>query len=225
MLRTLQRLFMLASNKEIFFEVFLMMLKRFLSALIFIPLLFVGCIQQQSQTQQQPAKDSTEDNTFFPVTQFILGELSQIDSLPVTPLKITTVDGKQDSVWMKNKDVRSFAQPFLHPKIDTSNFKKLFAQRSFLDQTINAFTFSYDPVSTLPDTMQLKRWDVYIDPQKSKVKRIYLVKEIIEKNTATKQTLQLTWMAGHWCKITTITDQNNQPKIKEEKMIWNFNQP
>lgn len=199
--------------------------KRFLSALFFISLLFTRCTQQQSQIPQKVTTDSTEANSFFPVTQFILGELAQVDSLPITPLQITMVDGKEDSVWMKTKDVRIFAQPFLHPKIDTSNLKGLFAQKSFLDQTINAFTFSYDPLSTLPDTMQLKRWDVYIDPQKSKVKRIYMIKEIIEKNTATKQTLQLTWMAGHWCKITTITEENNHPKIKEEKMIWNFNEP
>ena len=200
------------------------MLKRFLSALIFISLLFVSCTQQQSQTPLQTEKDSTEDNSFFPVTQFILGELAQIDSLPVTPLKIITMNGKEDSIWMKNKDVRIFAQPFLHPKIDTANLKGLFAQKSFLDQTINAFTFSYDPVSTLPDTMQLKRWDVYIDPQKSKVKRIYMVKEIMENNGATKQTMLLTWIAAHWCKITTITEQqHNPPKIKEEKMIWEFN--
>ena len=198
--------------------------KRFLSALFFISLLFTRCTQQQSQIPQKATTDSTEANSFFPVTQFILGELAQVDSLPITPLQITMVDGKEDSVWMKTKDVRIFAQPFLHPKIDTSNFKGLFAQKSFLDQTINAFTFSYDPVSTLPDTMQLKRWDVYIDPQKSKVKRIYMVKEIIKKNTATKQIMQLTWMAAHWCKITTITEENNHPTIKEEKMIWNFNE-
>ena len=200
---------------------------RFLSSVVFMLFLFVGCTEQRSQTSQQTKKDSTEDNTFFPVTQFILGELAQIDSLPVTPLKIISIDGKEDSIWMKKEDIRTFAQPFLQPKIDTSNLKDLFAQKSFLDQTINAFTFSYDPVSKLPDTMQLRRWDVYVDPQKSKVKRIYIVKEINEKqNAATKQTIQLTWMAAHWCKITTIIEQgNNQPKIKEEKMIWGFNEP
>ena len=202
------------------------MLRRFVSVLVLISFLFVSCTQQQSQTPQQTAKDSTEDNTFFPVTQFILGELAQIDSLPVTPLKIITMNGKVDSIWMKNKDVRIFAQPFLHPKIDTANLKGLFMQKSFLDQTINAFTFSFDPIATLPDTMQLKRWDVYIDPQKNKVKRIYMVKEIMENNGTIKQTTQLTWIAAHWCKITTITEQqNNQPAIKEEKMIWDFNQP
>ncbi|HEY8688368.1 MAG TPA: hypothetical protein VIM07_03975 [Chitinophagaceae bacterium] len=199
---------------------------RFLSAVIFIAFLFVGCKEQQSQTPQQTIKDSIEESAFFPVTEFILGELAQIDSLPVTPLKIITVDGKEDSIWMKKKDIRNFAQTFLHPRIDTSNLKDLFTEKSFLDQTINAFTFSYDPISTLPDTMQLRRWDVYVDATKSKVKRIYIVKGINEKNAATKQTIQLTWMAGHWCKITTITEQGNTPpKIREEKMIWDFNVP
>jgi hypothetical protein len=189
---------------------------RFLSAAVFIIFLLAGCKEQQSQTPAQTIKDSTEESTFFPVTEFILGELAQIDSLPVTPLKIISVDGKEDSI----------AQPFLYPKIDTANMKDLFAEKSFLDQTINAFTFSYDPISTLPDTMQLRRWDVYVDATKNKVKRVYIVKVVNEKSSATKQTIQLTWIAGHWCKITTIAEQeNNPPKIKEEKMIWDFNAP
>ena len=199
---------------------------RFLSALIFIVFLFIGCKENQSQTPLQTIKDSSEQSSFFPVTEFILGELAQIDSLPVTPLKIITVNGKEDSIWMKKKDIRDFAQPFLHPKIDTSNMKNVFVEKSFLDQTINAFTFSYDPIAMLPDTMQLRRWDVYVDATKSKVKRIYIVKEINEKSSATKQTIQLTWTAGHWCKITTITEQeNNPPKIRDEKIIWDFNAP
>ena len=199
---------------------------RFLPALVFIIFFLFGCKEHPSQTTQQNIKDSTEEAAFFPVTEFIRGELAQIDSLPVTPLKIITVDGKEDSIWMKKKDIRDFAYPFLQPKIDTSNFKNLFSQRSFLDQTINAFTFSYDPIAALPDTLQLRRWDVYIDATKNKVKRIYLLKELNEKSAVTNQTIQLTWTAGHWCKITTISEQENKsPKIREEKMIWDFNAP
>ena len=196
--------------------------KRFLSFLFFISLLYVGCKEPASQTPLHTEKETTEDNSFFPVTQFILGELAQTDSLPITPLKIISENGKEDSIWMKIPDIRIFAQPFLNPTIDSTNLKNLFTQKSFLDQTINAYTLSYDPVAVLPDTMQLKRWDVYIDAQNNKVKRIYIVKET--NDAGTKQTIQLTWMTGHWCKITTITEQqNNPPKIREEKMIWNFN--
>ncbi len=147
--------------------------------------------------------------------------MSEIDSLPVTSLKIVTSNGIQDSIWMKKENIRAFAEPFLHPEIDTSNFKGLFIEKSFLDQTIDAFTFSYDPVDKLPDTLQLRRWDVYIDPKKNTIKRIYMVKEI--NNNGGIQTIQLTWKSNQWCKITTITEQPcKQSNIKEEIMKWDL---
>jgi hypothetical protein len=199
------------------------MLKRILSFVVFLAALLCSCSEQESSTAKKSEKDSTENRTFFPVTEFIRGQLREIDSLPVTPLKIITYNGKQDSTWMKKEDIRPFAEPFLHPEIDTTNFKHLFTEKSFLDQTINAYTFSYDAIEKLPDTLQLKRWDVYIDPKKGEVKRIYIVKEI--NNKGTLEILQLTWKAHEWCKISTITEQpGKQPGIKEELMKWNFSE-
>ena len=194
---------------------------RSLPGLVFMLLLYCSCSEQKSQTSQQTKTDSTENQTFFPVTDYIRGQLREIDSLPVTPLKIITYNGKQDSIWMKKEDIRPFARPFLSPEIDTTNFKTLFNEKSFLDQTLNAFTFSYDPIDKLPDTLQLRRWDVYIDTKKNKVMRIYMIKEI-PGNTGS-QRLQLTWKSDQWCKITTITEQaGKQPDIKEEMMKWDF---
>ncbi|MDB5198128.1 MAG: hypothetical protein JWO92_91 [Chitinophagaceae bacterium] len=196
---------------------------RCFPAVFFLMILFCSCSEQKSPILQPAIKDSTEDHTFFPVTEYIRGQLNEIDSLPITPLKIINDNGKQDSIWMKKEDIRSFAQPFLHPEIDTVNFKSLFTEKSFLDQTINAFTFSYDPIDKLPDTLELRKWDVYIDPKKNTISRIYMVKEV--KNNGTYQTLQLIWKSGQWCKITTITEQpGKQPDIKEELMKWDFNE-
>lgn len=162
-----------------------------------------------------------EKKSFIPVTDIILGELAQIDSLPLAPLKLTTFEGKTDSVWMKKSDVRKWATPFLTPVIDSTNMRTLFTQRSFLDQTINAFTFSYDPIGALPDTLQLRRWDVYIDPQQQTVSRIYLVKA--SSIAGKSQTIQLTWKNGSWAKILIIPENENDPnKLKEEKVVWNF---
>jgi len=195
----------------------------YLSAVFFLLFLWYGCKQQESQSPQQAVKDSTKQQTFFPVTAYIKGQLREIDSLPITPLKIITINGKKDSIWMKKEDIRPFAEPFLHPEIDTSNFKDLFIERSFLDQTINAFTFSYDPINKLPDTLQLRRWDVYIDPKKNTITRIYIVKEV--NNNGKEQTVQLTWKSNQWCKITTIAEQEGkQPDIKEELMKWDFSE-
>lgn len=167
------------------------------------------------------AKKDSKEQSFFPVTRFIMGQLKELDSLPVTPLKVVTISGKADSSWLKKQDIRIFAQPFLQPLIDTENLRNLFSEKSFLDQTINSFTFSYDPVDKLPDTLKLKRWDVYVDPQKNIIKRIYLVKE--EMINGERQVSQLTWKANQWCKITTILNHANRaPDIKEEIMKWDF---
>lgn len=181
--------------------------------------MFISCKQKKVTLPQQQI--SQHNNSFFPVTQYILGQLNELDSLPVTPLKITTINGKADSVWMKRADIRSFAEPFLTPIIDSITWHKYFFEKSFLDQTINAFTFSYDPINKLPDSIELKRWDVYVDPDNNMVKRIFIVKQL--NDTKIPQAIQLTWKSGYYCKITTISEKPGvQPKVKEEQLIWNF---
>ncbi|MEJ7672621.1 MAG: hypothetical protein WKF59_07895 [Chitinophagaceae bacterium] len=150
-------------------------------SVLFTAHFLISCTEQKSQQLQRAIKDSTESQTFFPVTEYINGQLSEVESLPVTPLKIVTQNGKSDSTWMKKENIREFAKPFLYPEIDTANFKDLFVQKSFLDQTINAFTLSYDPIDKLPDTLQLRRWDVYIDPKKIQLKEFISLKRLIIK--------------------------------------------
>lgn len=196
---------------------------RFFTIVLLILFLFPGCSDHKPQTNQQTNKDSVKQQTFFPVTEYIRGQLKEIDSLPVTPLKIINDNGREDSIWMKKEDIRPFAEPFLHPEIDTSNFKDLFSEKSFLDQTIDAFTFSYDPADKLPDTLQLRRWDVYIDPKNNRIKRIYMIKEV--NTNGHLQTLQLTWKSNQWCKITTITELPGIPSdVKEQIMKWDFSE-
>jgi len=200
-----------------------MMQIKLLHPVFFLVTLFCSCTEQRLKTLEQSKKDTTATHAFFPVTEYIRGQLKELESLPVTPVKITTNNGVQDSVWLKKENIRAFAEPFLHPEIDSSNFNHLFAEKSFFDQTINAYTFSYDPIDKLPDTLQLKRWDVYIDPKKNTIKRIYMVKEI-NKNS-TPQTIQLTWKSNQWCKITTITEMEGKPTdIKVVEMKWGFSE-
>ena len=193
--------------------------KQFIYLSLSYIILLLSC-NSKKQTVVE-SRISEEKKSFFPVTDFIRGQLSELDSLQVTPLKLISFGGKTDSVWIKREDIRKFASPFLTPVIDTVNLNFLFEEKSFLDQTINAFTFSYDPIGPLPDTIRLRRWDVYVDPQKQLIKRIYLVKE--EKNEGKVKTIQLTWLPGLWAKITTIPEGTDDPKlVKEEKVIWNF---
>src|SRR5215216_7867587 len=86
--------------------------------------IIAGC--DQKKVTQQEQKIIENKNNFFPVTQYLLGQLKELDSLPVTPLKITSINNKTDSVWLKRSEIRSFAQPFLNPKIDSISWSKYF---------------------------------------------------------------------------------------------------
>jgi hypothetical protein len=166
-----------------------------------------------------PTKDTAAKQGFFPVTSFLQGEIYILKADGINPKKYTTINDRTDSAWLKVEDLDAVFYEFLHPEIDTANLHTLFTEKSFMDQTIDAFTFTYDPTNLpLPDSMQLQRWDVYIDPESQKVKRIYMVKHIGRK------ILQLTWVSRKWCKITTIvTDEAGVTKIeKEEKIFWDF---
>lgn len=160
-----------------------------------------------------------KNQKFFPVTAYLKGEIYNIKKAGINPLKFTTINNQTDSVWLKIEELDTAVSEFLHPEINDTNLISLFTEKSFLDQTINAVTFTYDATVSLPDSMLLKHWDVYIDPQSNNVKRIYLVKEISKSKT-----LQLTWVSNKWCKITSIiTDEKGVSKIeKEEKLIWDF---
>lgn len=178
-------------------------------------IIFSACHpEQKPDTIAQKPSDTTN---IFAVTSFLKGQLNMIDTLPLTPLKIISENGKTDSTWMNREDIRRNAAPFLKPVIDSANMASLYSEKAFLDQTINAYTFTYDAKVILPDSIKLIHWDVYMNPQNNNIERIYLVKENGDTTT------QLTWRFNKWYSIRTIISKpGNEAKIKEEKMIWDF---
>ena len=187
---------------------------------LFASVLFLYSCTGSGETENRAAgKDTTAVQIFFPVTNYLKGEIYNIKKSGINPLKYTTINERTDSVWVKIEQLDSTLSEFLQPEIDSVNLSPLFTQKSFMDQSLNAVTFTYDPSGPLPDSMKLKHWDVYIDPNTNKVKRVYMVKQMDKSKT-----LQLTWVNDQWCKITTITtDEKAVMKVeKEEKFIWDF---
>ena len=182
-------------------------------------LVLLSCNNSSNSVKENTAKETLVKQKFFPVTSFIKGEMYEIKNKEINPLKYTTLNNHTDSVWLKLDKLDEAVKEFLYPEIDSVNLISLFTEKSFLDQSIDAFTFTYDATGPLPDTMPLRHWDVYINPANGKVKRIYIVKEISKIKM-----LQLTWVSKQWCKITSIiTDQNgNSSIVKEEKLTWDF---
>jgi len=192
---------------------------RYLIPFILSVFVFGSCSDSSNPETKKAEPVPVKKQSFFPVTSYIRGQIFEIKSKGVTPLKYITSKNHTDSAWLKFDQLEEAVKEFLTPEIDSVNLTTLFTEKNFLDQTIAAFTFTYDPTGQLPDSMKLKRWDVYIDPENNKVKRIYMVKEV-SKSTS----LQLTWQNDKYCKIVSIvTDAaGNSAVEKEEKITWDF---
>lgn len=156
---------------------------------------------------------------FFPVTGFLRGDLAAIKQKGVNPVKITVVGQKIDSAWLTLEQLPAELSEFLQPVIDSTNLIDFYKETSFQDQTINTFTFTYEPRGPLPDSLTLRRWDVYVDADNQTVKKVYLVKQITTDGKP--KTLQLTWEAGKRCKMLTLNPETSTVE-KEVTILWDF---
>jgi hypothetical protein len=197
-----------------------MMMKA--TAIVLSSILLFACSGNEKQVSVKKEVVAQPPQKFFPVTDFLLGDIKGISTKGVNPLKITVVNGRKDSVWLKQEEIGTVMKEFTSPVIDSTNLINLFRETKFQDRTLNTFTFTYEPSGKLPDAMSLTHWDVYIDPETGYVKKVYLVKRKKENNQ--DKTLQLTWQTGKWCKTTTIsTAADGKSAVeKEETILWDF---
>ena len=176
---------------------------------------------KSSDTVKSVNKEVVVEDTvtnFFPVTSYLKGEIYGIKNGGITPVRKITIAGKTDSSWVHVDEFDAVFASFLNPLIDTANLKNIYTEKKFLDQTLNAFTFTYDLLNGRLDTFAFKHWDVYVDPESNKVTRIYLAKSVDAQTD-----LKLFWESGRWCKIITVKTLNGKTAIsKEEKISWSY---
>ncbi len=162
--------------------------------------------------------DSLAKQRFFPVTTYIKGQLYSIKEKGVNPIQYNMVGEKKDSSWLKIEELPTAINEFLIPEIDSTNLNQLFLEKNFVDQSLGAVTFTYEPVKKLPDTLTLKSWTVYVDAKTSNVKRIFIIKSQGNKTT------QLTWNSDANCKMVYLTSNADGSFVidKEVKIVWDF---
>ncbi len=185
-------------------------------------ILFNACNARHEESAAPSIETENKADSFFPVSSFLRGQMAILDSLPITPLHITTVNGKSDSAWVSKAKLKPLLQPFLASEIGETNLVKYFKETRFIDQSVNAVTFTYDPNGTPSDTSSLRHWDVYVNPEKGNVTKVYIVREFIENDK--KITNQLTWETDKQAKISTILNNpdGTQELIKEDIFTWDF---
>ncbi len=189
---------------------------------VFTIIFLLGCGNAGKQEQKAATTNSdslTKD--FFPVTYFLKGQLMQMDSLQVTPLQVTTVNGKTDSSWIKIAELKPLLKDFTSFEIYNTNLLPYFSESKFNDESTEAITFTYSPKAPLPDSITIRHWDLYITPSTGKVKRVYVVKQVLEDGKPYIQ--QLTWQTDKSARITTLQDKpGGSVIVKDTKFVWSF---
>ena len=141
--------------------------------------------------------------------------------MPVTILQVTKTGSKEDSTWIAPQQLKPLLHAFTEDLIDKRNLVQLFRENRFNDQSTESVTLTYLPmVSPLPDSVQLRRWDVYVHPDNGQLKMVYISRQMKHAGKTVNQ--QLIWKTGHWAKIVTAAAASDTSTSiqQENKWIW-----
>jgi len=121
-------------------------------------------------------------------------------------------------LWLNMNNLAESFSDFLSPEIDSIKLASYYTMKKFYDQTLNEITLTYEANKRLPDSIPWLNWNVYINPEKGTIDRIYLLKRVSPINN-----LQLLWLANKKCKITSIIDKNDTAYVDREINIsWDY---
>ena len=191
-------------------------MKNYFLVFVSISFLSIACKNDQQKTTEEEKK---EEKNFFPVADYIKGEISYVDSLPLRMMKYVTINGKTDSNFLKLEDFNELAREFLpNELIDSAIFEKEFSENSFLDQTTQSLTFTY---ATKNDKLALQRVDVVANRTTGfdKVRSIYMEKSIARNDTTIQK--KMYWRAKKSFEIVSISRIPNRPQSTDHlKVVW-----
>jgi hypothetical protein len=181
--------------------------------LIFLPF---ACRNHPGASEQ---KTDQAGKNYFPVLDFLKGEIIYVDSTPLAILKYDIGSGKTDSAFIKTEAFNQLAQEFLPPELDSPYFEQHYTESSFIDQSTKSVTFTYASKDSLAG---LTRIDVVALPQEgglNRVKSIYMEKALDKKDTFTLK--KLYWKSQtDFFVISIIRPAGQPPFTKQLKVVW-----
>src|SRR5215203_5354356 len=92
-------------------------MNRFIVAFVVVAC-FTGCKSKKDKKPEVPAAN------FFPVKDYINGQVSRLDTSNYRFLKIETMNDRSDTTSIKNSEVKQYARDFLElPDISSKDIK------------------------------------------------------------------------------------------------------
>ena len=190
-------------------------MNRFIIVL-FLSISFIACKSKKEKKPEVPAAN------FFPVKEYLNGQVAKLDTSAYTFLKIETVNGKSDTTPIKSSEVRQYAKDFLElPDISSKELKDDYEITHLYDEELEAFAFTF----TTKEDHPVKSEHVVLEPMpnaegKNDIRSIFVDmwqggdKAPIRKN--------MLWEANKSFQVTTTNTAPGQPEsIKRVRIVWN----
>lgn len=164
------------------------------------------------------AGDSAAPQPFFPIADFIKGEIDYVDSLPVGIRKYTTRGNITDSGYIQLDEFHRLAREFQSPELSGPQFENHFKETSFYDKSANTATFLYTSTDTANTVQRVDvvtaKGDIY-----DEVRSIYLEKNSSDGKRST--TKKMYWKPKRNFQIITLTNTNaKKPENELIKVVW-----
>ena len=198
-------------------------MKYILPALV-AGLLLSACNNQPPKTTA--TKTTTTDSTrtaqsFFPIPDYIGGQLKIIDSLKLPISKTVTINNNTKLSAATDKELNELALNFRQPDINDPAIKKFYTQTSIADRSVPSVTLIFTASDT---TLPIQKINVYIKPDPVKndqVTGIYIEKMFSRNDTSFNQ--KLYWKTAKNMQVITEKRVNGKVlPVEQIKITWDY---
>lgn len=160
---------------------------------------------------------STEDDgAFYPYIPLVRAEAEALDSMPLAVIRHREDEGGADTSIMDKGDFKRLALNAFQPDITAPPLNELYHEEVFMDQTLNRVVIRYGTED--PDA-EIRLLEISLDPDREKVKSIYLEKRITSGDTV--QTAKTIWTVGRQLQVNRIRRVGESPIAPlRERFVW-----
>jgi len=201
---------------------------KYLLNLFIVPVFFFGSCKNDTAKEPVSTKAGTtpaEDTLtgkkegFFPVADYIGGQLKMIDSLQLPLSMAVTINNKTRYAVATDKQLKQWASNFQQPDINDPSLRSQYKETNIADESGPSVTLIYTAINS---TLPVQKINVFIKPdpvQNDKVTGVYIEKTFSLSDTMVNQ--KLFWKAGKSLQVTTEKKvKSGTLPVEQVKITW-----
>jgi len=191
------------------------MMKNTIIVCTLFTLLMVSCTNNTVKVKDKVNNNDTVK--FFQVTQYLQGQVKEVNATPYFIYKIEINNNKQDSTPINTAIFNQLSQQFLKPDINDPELKPQYRESIFEDQTTKSFTISY---ATTNKALELQNIEILLDEDGQTVKRLFLRKFYNYSDSSAIE--QLSWKPGESFQVNrSVQKPGNSESTRQLLVVWN----